>query len=58
MLKAFLDEHWPDIGWGEKAPMFSIIWKAFVPRPEDRITASELLGQEEFAALMGFYGVQ
>lgn len=57
MFGAFLDMHRPDIDLAEKALVLSIIQQVFCPRPEDRITAMELLGSKSFEALMSIYGV-
>lgn len=57
MFNAFLDKHRPDITAGEKALVLSVIRQVFRPRPEDRVTASELLGNKDFKALMSIYGV-
>lgn len=57
MLSAFLDKHRPDITEGEKALVLSVIRQVFRPRPEDRVTASELLGNKDFKALMSIYGI-
>lgn len=57
ILSDFLDKHQPDISSAEKALVLSIIRQVFHPRPEDRVTAVELLENEEFKSLMSIYGV-
>lgn len=56
-LSAFLDQHRPDISASEKALALAVVRKVSPPRPQDRLTASELLGDENFEALMNVHGV-
>lgn len=52
-----MEQHRPDISANEKALALAVVKKVFRPRPEDRLTASELLRDEDFKALMSIYGV-
>lgn len=53
----FLDLHRPDISAEEKAHIVSVMRKIFRPRPHDRPTASELLEDGDFNAIMSMNGV-
>lgn len=57
LLRTFLDQHRPDISEIEKGLVLSIISQVFRVEPEARITASELLENEDFKALMNLHGV-
>lgn len=57
MFSDFLDTHRPDVSSAEKALVLSIIQQVFCPRPEDRVTAVELLENKDFKAFMSIHGV-
>lgn len=57
MFSDFLDTHRPDVSLAEKALVLSIIQQVFCPRPDDRVTAVELLENEDFKAFMSIHGV-
>lgn len=56
-LIAFLDQHRLDISASERALALSEVQKVFRPRPQDRLIASELLGDKDFKSLMNIHGV-
>lgn len=56
-FSAFLDQQRPDISAKEKTHVLSVIQKVFQPRPQDRLTASELLEDVDFKAVMSMNGV-
>lgn len=56
-LSAFLDQCRPDISAKEKTHVLSVVQKVFRPRPQDRLTASELLEDTDFKAVMSMNGV-
>lgn len=53
----FLDQHRPDISAVEKRLVLSIISQVFRMQPVTRLTASELLENEDFKALMHLHGL-
>lgn len=56
-FRTFIDQHRPDISELEKGLVLSIISQVFRVGPEARVTASELLEDEDFKALMNLHGV-
>lgn len=57
LLGTFLDQHRPDISEVEKGLVLSIISQVFRVEPEARVTAPELLDNEDFRALMNLHGI-
>lgn len=57
LFSTFLDKRRPDISEVEKGLVLSIISQVFRIEPEARVTASELMVNEDFKALMNLHGV-
>jgi hypothetical protein len=51
-FSAFLDQRRPDISAKEKTHVLSVMQKVFHPSPQDRLTALELLKDEDVKAVM------
>ena len=55
-LASTIERFRPDIGQAERELVYSIMKKVFVYHPEERLTATQLLQDPSFKAIMDRYG--